>query len=484
MTPFDQFASVDNLIPKNNSPKTRAKGSKPKQQQKSSTTARKPRRSSAALNRPLPSQLLRSRPTVNTAQAMNLQRSGSELVTDVAIINPGNWAFQTTVNPRKALFNVLRRLSTCYELYHVNSLSFEYVPSCSSLTSGQLCMFLDYDPTDDNTGMDFDTMVQNAGAAISQIAARNSIAYRPNMTVLPSHRYFNSEALTPDRLNDCCRLWAKTDGPTAIPLVGKIYIHYNVTFFNQEMPPQEMPVSFRTITTLASDNTSSATHPMGAVQQMVSTALEQGTTTMPTILKAVGPVNDMIKLGKSFSAFDHAGTAHLTHLLRSTWSVYENYSPLDDAPHHKMGGVFPPLSVMEGDDIPAATTVYSWNTDPDWIYVTCVLIVIVRNGTAAQAITYCGFHVLVNDGWTLTDLNSNTLQFPAPITNGNYDTATLQFDAHLHRNSQADRVGALAFHIHAKDVNWVSVPTFTVVCSTQENVRSEVMIQPIADLPN
>jgi len=57
--------------------------------------------------------------------------------------------FVSQINPSTAsVFPWLSQIAGAYEKYSINSMSFEYVPSCSTLADGILYLAFDHDPSD------------------------------------------------------------------------------------------------------------------------------------------------------------------------------------------------------------------------------------------------------------------------------------------------------------------------------------------------
>lgn len=413
---------------------------------------------------------------------MNMQREGRELLGDVSIITPGNWNANFIINPRRQPFIQLRRHASCYEMYHVNSLSFEYVPTCANTTSGNLCLFLDYDPTDDNLSQPFNQMILNAGAMVTQIAYGTTLSYKPNMTVLATHKYFNLETGDPDRLSDCCRLWVKTDGPLAFPNAGKLYMRYNVTLFNQENPGSEMPETLRVLGTTASATSATQTSPIGSVSDMTCTTTSQAIAAIPTVLKAAAVGVDVMRRGANFAVFDHIAMSHSQFLMGPLWAVHEPLDPNLPGIHNKLG-VHPILGNMDYTAFPNDTVSYTWYTTPDYMYITGWLQFTIYNDDPLQIITYVCYHFLINEGWEMLDYNTNVLQFPTGILPAGHDYGMLQFDLHVHRKTSADLVGGFAFHLQPKTVGWGDVNLWHHALSVGTGVRPELMFQPVPDLP-
>lgn len=60
-----------------------------------------------------------------------------------------NSQFVAQINPStESVFPWLSQIAGAYEKYTVNSIGFEYVPSCSTLADGILYLAFDHDPSD------------------------------------------------------------------------------------------------------------------------------------------------------------------------------------------------------------------------------------------------------------------------------------------------------------------------------------------------
>lgn len=207
---------------------------------------RKPRRRQARAAVAQPGALVR-------ASSRQIRQNGSrpcsithrEMVLDVQGTSPSEFKRDFICNPRKALGSAvwLVPIAKDYEMYRYTSLEFEYIPSCPTSTPGNICMFLDYDPLDDNRGISYGQASMMADAVASQCWQETRLRYRANLTVLAQHKYFCSESVSPDRLNDCCRLWLVTSSPTDAVMFGKLYVNYTVEFFNPEVPSAAAPQS-------------------------------------------------------------------------------------------------------------------------------------------------------------------------------------------------------------------------------------------------
>jgi len=144
----------------------------------------------------------------------------------------GTHAANWLMNPRKIPW--LSQVAAAFDLYRFEALTVEYVPSCPTTTPGQLVLFFDYDPTDDNAALTLPQASQNTGAVATQLFAPCRTSYKAGNSVVPVHKYFCSSSSSPDRLNDCARLWIFTDSTAAVS-AGGVYLSYTVSLFNPEI---------------------------------------------------------------------------------------------------------------------------------------------------------------------------------------------------------------------------------------------------------
>jgi hypothetical protein len=171
--------------------------------------------------------------------------SNIETATHVAVTTTP-WRYDAIINPRKLNpFQWLSGIARNFDLYHIDSLTIHYEPSCPTTTPGQLVMMLDYDPTDDNSLLTFEQLQASANSVVTQMYAPAAMRFDGNLTVLPQHRYFCSDELAPDRLADVCRLWVMTTAGAAVAQAGRIYLDYTVSFSNPEPSSVGLPMAGR-----------------------------------------------------------------------------------------------------------------------------------------------------------------------------------------------------------------------------------------------
>jgi len=222
--------------------------------------------------------------TVKTSTLKNsVTVRNREMLTTVKASNTG-FRYQVLVNP--GMFPWARQIADSYDMYVFKACKFTFVPSCPTTTPGNLVMFLDYDPQDDNSSMTPEEMSGNVNAVTTQLYETASIAFAPSRTVLPVHKYYTSDNSvvlgtgSDSRLTNSARLWLQSTliTPTAQPevIVGKLFVEYCVEFSD----PQVQPITGSAISVRA---------PPGWVG--------------PTVDSVIGTVTSLIAIGKTIGSF-------------------------------------------------------------------------------------------------------------------------------------------------------------------------------------
>lgn len=169
------------------------------------------------------------------------------------------------INPGNAhLFPWLSKLAIHFDSYLFNSLSFEYVPSCATTTSGSLTMAIDYDPTDVN---DVNTvnLSQMAGSVTSQVFNPFECHLNKSSVATPNHKFYTSSEDTHDndaRFQDVGRFQMVASTKTSdIVTYGLLYVNYNVTLVS----PQDLGHGYSNFgkLTTTTGSTMNASNPIG-----------------------------------------------------------------------------------------------------------------------------------------------------------------------------------------------------------------------------
>jgi hypothetical protein len=142
------------------------------------------------------------------------------------------------INPRNStLFPWLSAIANCYDMYHIDSMTFRYVPAVGSTTPGQITLAIDYDATDDNTNTAPSVLQAYAGSVTGQVYAPMECTFHEECTVLNNHKYFNSSSEVPDRLSDIGNLIVRLIPAPGTPndtVFGSLHVRYVVTFHDPE----------------------------------------------------------------------------------------------------------------------------------------------------------------------------------------------------------------------------------------------------------
>lgn len=389
-----------------------------------------------------PIQLVRAAPTTRTAVTINQSTAGRDLLCEVSVTPENPWRANFIINPRKDCFTVLRQLSLCYEMYRFNSLTFEYEPTTGTMSHGTLVMFLDYDPVDDNSHASYPQFAQMAGSTVGHIASKFSISYKPNMTVLNAHKYFNASSATPDRLSDCVRIWMMTDGSTEIPLCGRVWVRYNVTLFNQEAPPRQMPATAEFKATTAASTTSTLASPLGSPTHIDLVSSLQDIDLNKVTTKLMSIEGQLVKLTSAFGVLKGAmvgAQAPTNRPLRVTeWLMWT--PPIQNPLHLYPDCTGTRFGLGSTETYPVYDeTIYYWQLEPDYVaFEALVGGNLYNDGTP---MTYQQLAVVVPNGWEVSEFRSNRRS----LTSTGF--LALSCSGHLHRTTNDSSGGALGLQI-------------------------------------
>lgn len=413
---------------------------------------------------------MRAPPRVKKAVTTNYTMSGFELLTDVDLTTGSVWRSNFVINPRKSCFKVLSTMSLCYEMYRFNSLVFEYEPTCGNTTSGTMVMFLDYDPSDDNTGCSYQELTQMAGAVVGQVSSRFSVAYRPNMTVINAHRYFNQGGSTPDRLADCVRIWMMTDGPTAFARCGKVYMRYNVTLYNQESPPQTMPSTAFAKPSSESYNTSSLFQPIGNPSACTLTSSINGVDLAKVIGQTVDIAGQSLRVAQKFG-LSPSLTLSTSTVDTSQWTLYSLPVLIEGDQWYT---VKPDVGVIGAPN--TASGMIFWDTDPDYVTVSGILYGDLDNNFPATTLYGFDVGVWASNGWQLQNFTCPRLL--ATIAPTESLGLALTFEGHFKRTLKTQRAGGCILNLIVRAENGNVINATAANTPWRVKTSSEIHISP------
>lgn len=210
----------------------------------------------------------------NTAGSRSISVTNSELLFRLNV-GPAEQRANILINPGKFPWSTL--ISNCFDMYYPTGIGFTWVPDCPTTTSGQVVMFIDYDPEDDNENLNFDKLAAMSGAKTASIYQNCALSYVAANTVLASHKYLCSPEVTPNRLADCGRLWVRTRGGMTSTEIsgGSVYVHYTIKMFNPQSCPTLYPPTARFSLKDGGAGNGTASNPIGSLDRNTVTATEQ-----------------------------------------------------------------------------------------------------------------------------------------------------------------------------------------------------------------
>lgn len=332
--------------------------------------------------------------TVTTATALPSRVSHRELLATVVFDNPIT-THTYTINARNATtFPWLSVLAQNYDMYHLQSLSFEYMPECGSTTVGGLVMAFDYDVSDDNTATTFEQLSAYAGAVTGQLYVPMRCAFAPNNTVIAAHKYFCKAGGGRDRLSDVASfVWRINAPPTTQTgtTYGKIYAKYVVDLYNPELSVPNL---------------------------LLSGSLVQNTnSTVPVPTTAASPLGtaDVVKLVEQIGGFD---TTSLTQTVSR--QVFNNPQLLGQAINYVTKSS---LSLMGYPDLTAGWKLVDETSSTDVAFADIANEIIVANVPRMSGDLLLTYR-LVGDYTPFDPVNA-----PSPLVNLAFNNATLVVNA-------------------------------------------------------
>jgi len=207
------------------------------------------------------------------------------------------------INPRNsAMFPWLAKIANNYDMYHLESLKFKYIPCVGSTTAGQVVMAIDYDPTDDNTNTAPTALQSYAGAITGQVYSPMECIWHENCTVMNNHKYFNSASETPDRLSDVGNLIVRLiPSPTtpANTVFGSLVASYVLVFHDPEINGDALPEAaiLRNKSNGTAPQPATDASPLGTILNLAQDVQKKGfnETTLKTVTATIHDGVEMIQ---------------------------------------------------------------------------------------------------------------------------------------------------------------------------------------------
>lgn len=153
-----------------------------------------------------------------------------EYVTDIVSSLGSAGAYSANVTPTNgSLFRWLAGVADKYEKFEFKSLTFMYVPKCSSTSAGTVSLALDYDP-DDAAASDKPTFLAMAGATSGNVWNRMQLAV--NRVRLGSGERFTAGLADPPPKKTTSigsfQVWVDATALPAYTPLGEIWVEYEV----------------------------------------------------------------------------------------------------------------------------------------------------------------------------------------------------------------------------------------------------------------
>lgn len=153
------------------------------------------------------------------------------------------------VNPGlDSTFPWLSAIARNFERYVFHKLSFFFVPTLGTQTSGKIMIAPDYDAADDNTTLtkaQFLSFEDSITGPIWKPAVMRS--RHSNFTQLKSH-YVRTKTLDSNldiKTYDVANVFFGTSGYTSTGIVGELWVEYDITFYNPQLSTEHDAESYQ-----------------------------------------------------------------------------------------------------------------------------------------------------------------------------------------------------------------------------------------------
>lgn len=176
------------------------------------------------------------------------------------------------INPGLQTFPWLSNIAAAYESYRFHKLVVKYIPTCSSVTSGSVNMFLDYDASDNFAPNEL--WFRNNYGAVSGPSwdSLRTVAPREALTKGYTERYIRDSDVVGDiKTYDIANLFVGVEGQQGLDRIGSLYIEYDIEFKTPQM--KTLPFSTQV---LRSNSVGNLLYPFNALINNPSQATDKG----------------------------------------------------------------------------------------------------------------------------------------------------------------------------------------------------------------
>lgn len=219
--------------------------------------------------------------------------------------------YATATNSK--MFPWFHNIAKVFDLYTFNYLKFDYIPSCSTLASGNILLGFDFDPADPNESLNY-TDYTNWSAKV-QGPIRNSLSLTVDLSrsqITQKSRYVSSDPEKfKDRLSSYGMLVVRTGTIENTTECGTIHVTFSAVLTDPQLASMEPEYSPAMNVTL---KTNVGTAPLAETTVPVSSNVITTTAVTPQMEKLlVAGLNDAatnIMTNAVTKAFSDGGVAH------------------------------------------------------------------------------------------------------------------------------------------------------------------------------
>lgn len=130
------------------------------------------------------------------------------------------------INPGRSTFPWLSTIAHNFDCYEILSLTFEYIPSCPVITTGQIGLYVDYD-IEDRAPMTLLEIGQHQGNCIGSVFS--SVTIPLNVPLNYQNYFVANVGSDEDHLKDPGVLWLALEGcADNLTMLGSLYCNYRI----------------------------------------------------------------------------------------------------------------------------------------------------------------------------------------------------------------------------------------------------------------
>lgn len=262
----------------------------------------------------------------NSGALKRLRIKHREFIQDIETDGSNFTAVPMEVNPGLSdTFPWLSIIAGCFETYRFNSLTFEYIPTCSTSTDGGIALCPDYDAADDGTSVTKQHLFTFEDSARGNLWAKTIMKCSTGNLHKMKQHFIRNGALDNNldiKTYDVLKLYIGTSS-VSTQVCGELWVNYDITLITPQLQPyspdeivlEENSVGVRSVT----QSWSTDTTVVGALKEQIkNTAINDIDFYLPGkwIIDVMGQATGSGNI-TGINSMGKSGTGTLTLLAKS-----------------------------------------------------------------------------------------------------------------------------------------------------------------------